>query len=508
MDEILSNVESGRIDQSKNFVPDFESLINQNVNNESVNNALPANLKYSESFNDFKSKFMFSVDLSNYNIEKPKIEYWEMWWIALISWVNLSKMTLENTNENSLFKNQKIQNSEANKKLEEEVKKEFEKQILKNNKQKLAELLEDKWLLWAAVYKSDELEEVSLDKKWISEPYIPDYSKSKIEIDPKLLKEMTSHIKNIQYNNLSTMDELHNRLNSQWMIAWVYEQKEDKWLITEFIDNAETWSKFVWNMVKNIFDTFVDTGKLVNNNIDAFTTDNSWQDALMLSKFQLKYDVLKKYNDPTTWFSAMLVRRKEDWELTVVIRWTDDKRDLYDDKKLYNNKMPKQLISAIDFIEALKAQWLINPDKPIDIVWHSLWWAMAQALWAIYKWWKEKLVSNVYTFNAPWVKSLVIDFDENDLNLAEKRYLKLYKDKIESQYGLPNRFDYIVNVWSKWDVISEFWSKLWQEIDLNGSGHTLYSMDVSKPLPKKIYNDKDTVSDDDTTKKIDLAQNA
>ena len=75
MDEILSNVESGRIDQSKNFVPDFESLINQNVNNESVNNALPANLKYSESFNDFKSKFMFSVDLSNYNIEKPKIEY-------------------------------------------------------------------------------------------------------------------------------------------------------------------------------------------------------------------------------------------------------------------------------------------------------------------------------------------------------------------------------------------------------------------------------------------------
>lgn len=120
----------------------------------------------------------------------------------------------------------------------------------------------------------------------------------------------------------------------------------------------------------------------------------------------------------------------------------------------------------------IKKKWFINPNKPIDITWHSLWWGLAQVLWVMYKRWKENIVWNVYTFNAPGVKNIDSELEWEDLSYTEKNLISIYKNKIETSRWNPGQFNYILNIWNKddavfetnihvWDIILIDWKKHW-----------------------------------------------
>lgn len=85
---------------------------------------------------------------------------------------------------------------------------------------------------------------------------------------------------------------------------------------------------------------------------------------LELSKFKMKYDVLKVSNDESTWFNAMLVKSKDDWKLSVVIRWTDDNKDVSNDMSFVtNDNLPVQVISGIRFYWRIKKRMICKSLK-------------------------------------------------------------------------------------------------------------------------------------------------
>ena len=332
----------------------------------------------------------------------------------------------------------------------------------KNN---LVNLLEDKRLLASVVYSSNSLEiaQDAESNKW--EAYVADYSH--IENEEQKIKEMLSHTQNRPYKINWELDDIRARLkdaNQTMLSDWKFVKQDDSFLSDVKNKASEFWSEFIaW--AKDFWINLANWAEFIVYNFKDYVLwwDEKEKQQLELSEFKMKYDVLKVSNDENTWFNAMLVKSKDDWKLSVVIRWTDDNKDVSNDMSFVtNDNLPVQVISGIRFIEELKREWFVNPWKPIDIVWHSLWGWLAQILWVIYKWWKENLVSNVYTFNAPWVRKMDAEVDLENLSPKEKMLINLYKESIEKSSWNPKKFNYILNIWNQKDSVFETNVHIWE----------------------------------------------
>ncbi len=332
----------------------------------------------------------------------------------------------------------------------------------KNN---LVNLLEDKRLLASIVYSSNSLEiaQDAESNKW--EAYVADYSH--IENEEQKIKEMLSHTQNRPYKINWELDDIRARLkdaNQTMLSDWKFVKQDDSFLSDVKNKASEFWSEFIaW--AKDFWINLANWVEFIVYNFKDYVLwwDEEEKQELKLSEFKMKYDVLKVSNDESTWFNAMLVKSKDDWKLSVVIRWTDDNKDVSNDMSFVtNDNLPVQVVSGIRFIEELKREWFVNPWKPIDIVWHSLWGWLAQILWVIYKWWKENLVSNVYTFNAPWVRKMDAEVDLENLSPKEKMLINLYKETIEKSSWNPKKFNYILNIWNQKDSVFETNIHIWK----------------------------------------------
>lgn len=315
---------------------DYYKKIMSNENNLNIitNNFELSNFKQTQEYQEARNDFLPKINLWTH-LREPAYSDWL--WIYARAFDSL--------------------NPEKQKELDEQSEKERLAGEKKQEKEKLIKLLDEKLLLSSVVYSSDKLEEIIDDwtVKW--ESYKSDYSKPDIDDPNSKIKEMLDYSKKREYTAFTTMDKVRMlNPNTMWSIATsqMYSQEDDS-----FIWSMQKWAEIFWNKIlsgaKSIWSSIVNGGEFVAYNIKDFIVWWWENEELELSEFNMKYDVLKKYNDTETWFSAMLVRDKSDWALTLVIRWTDDRKDAIDDISFVsNNSMPTQLKSWMKFIEELK----------------------------------------------------------------------------------------------------------------------------------------------------------
>ncbi|EKE26960.1 MAG: hypothetical protein ACD_4C00105G0002 [uncultured bacterium (gcode 4)] len=192
--------------------------------------------------------------------------------------------------------------------------------------------------------------------------------------------------------------------------------------IRSWIHEFITWLKDVKDLT---LDTVIKTFE-VTAYVDAHTKEllkwlimnifeNSKQKSLKLwQEFQDKYDILSDpENDTTSWFQAMLVserRNKDPNELTLLLRWTDEMKDIWSDLQILEWwELPEQVKPMLTYFKKLISKY---PDKVFNVIWHSLWWALAQILTLLY----PDKVKWAHTFNAPWIKHIKNTFNELDIN--------------------------------------------------------------------------------------------
>lgn len=178
-------------------------------------------------------------------------------------------------------------------------------------------------------------------------------------------------------------------------------------------------------------------------------------------------------------------------EIYIAIRWTElsDFWDLKADLSLMFKRVPKnQTASMIDFIN--RALEKIPKDKKVNIIWHSLGWALTQIATTIYR----DIVWESYTFNSPWAKNLSTSLNENDPYFKSLQEFMTNKDS-------SNVSRLVTNVrWEKWiSLIANLWVDIWDyEIVLKDlSSHSIvatyeyiHNLDKNSPELESILTDK------------------
>lgn len=162
-----------------------------------------------------------------------------------------------------------------------------------------------------------------------------------------------------------------------------------------------------------------------------------------------------------------------------------DTGDLGADIDLYNWKLPEaQVKSLINFCRKH-----LNGNEKVAIVWHSLWWALAQIGTSIY--WS----SETYTFNSPGARNLEVSVKEGD------PYTKELRDFTNNRNSdtIAERITNVKGIeWSS--PISDLWVDIGKyRIDINTSSHSidkiLEAMEKMKWLKKKKVDEKEIRTD-------------
>jgi hypothetical protein len=216
---------------------------------------------------------------------------------------------------------------------------------------------------------------------------------------------------------------------------------------------------------------------------------------------------LSQYNDAETWFSATLFQNKNDWQITLWIRWSDDLSDWFRSNLRFSDSkitrffrnwkwMPKQIQSLVDFIDnsneikEIRKAWL-----KINLAGHSLWWWLVQMMALMYPW----LINEASTFNAPWIKQLDASMNSEDAealkkwwksNLVDAVNMRLvdYRANLDLAKKDNSLFWHVVNfrnndwIWNLWDKDDETWNAhIWYITEkLPWYSHLL--VDLKKPM--------------------------
>jgi pimeloyl-ACP methyl ester carboxylesterase len=118
----------------------------------------------------------------------------------------------------------------------------------------------------------------------------------------------------------------------------------------------------------------------------------------------------------------------------------------------------------IDFINRILEQ--VPKDKKVNVIWHSLGWALTQIATTIYR----ERVWESYTFNSPWAKNLKATLEKDDPYFKSLQEFMTNKD-------LSNVSSLVTNVkWKAWiSLIADLWVDIWDyEIKLKWlSSHSI-----------------------------------
>lgn len=253
----------------------------------------------------------------------------------------------------------------------------------------------------------------------------------------------------------------------------------------ELASILETVVNIPWNVIDWTVWTLKNVWFWLEKKFKWFFNDSKAIDKAKLTEFSKKWlTVISQEQDSSSWFSVTLLRDTNTNELTLWIRWTDDLTDMiYSNLRLSDSKakkifdmtdwMPKQMVSLVNYIENNPEIKKVRESKwQINVVGHSLWWAVAELLKAMYPW----LVKETHTFNAPWIKQITPKLnpaDRMELEKAKKFGLIKQIDSTLSTY--PNNlktadFSKVLNIrnhdwiWSVWDSV-ECWWHIWVTTD-------------------------------------------
>jgi len=221
----------------------------------------------------------------------------------------------------------------------------------------------------------------------------------------------------------------------------------------------------IWKWIKRYLDTWISIWTTVKDLVLKVFENWEKKEQNLIQDFDKKYIVLSKwfkYNeDKSTWFSWTLIQDKNDKNnISLTIRWSDEWKDWTSNNIEFatKTKLPPQIESAVMFIEEIKQSWALKPWQKINMVWHSLWWWLAQIISLMY----PDLITNTYTFNAPWVTAIEPKLDTN--NEIVKSKIKLYRERLwdkdfDTSFVLNTRNkDFIWN----FDDENHIWLKSWQ----------------------------------------------
>jgi pimeloyl-ACP methyl ester carboxylesterase len=118
----------------------------------------------------------------------------------------------------------------------------------------------------------------------------------------------------------------------------------------------------------------------------------------------------------------------------------------------------------IDFINRVLEK--VPKDKKVNVIWHSLGWALTQIATTIYR----ERVWESYTFNSPWAKNLKATLEKDDPYFKSLQEFMTNKDS-------SNVSSLLTNVkWEKWiSLIADLWVDIWDyEIKLKWlSSHSI-----------------------------------
>lgn len=249
----------------------------------------------------------------------------------------------------------------------------------------------------------------------------------------------------------------------------------------ELLSILETVANIPWNVVDSTVWTLKNVWYWLEKKFKWFFNDSKEIDQTKLTEYSKKWlTVINQEQDNSSWFSATLIKDTNTNEITLWIRWTDDFTDMiYSNLRISDSRaknifnatdwMPSQMVSLINYIEnnpeikkIREAKWHIN------VVGHSLGWAVSQLLKAMYPW----LVKETHTFNAPWIKQITPTLNPTDRKALEKANNSELINKIDSILKVyPGNlksadFSKVLNIrnhdwiWSVWDSI-EWWWHIW-----------------------------------------------
>lgn len=218
--------------------------------------------------------------------------------------------------------------------------------------------------------------------------------------------------------------------------------------VTKVIDEVKLKTK---NVIEKI--VFGDTESVPNNEkeeliANAKLANLAYDDLKIWEEIEWWYTVLDKTEKNDSWFDAMVVRGP-DGTKTIAIRWTEGTHlnDLMADWELIINNLPlEQVISMIKFVDKNTSGW-----EKVNISWHSLWWALTQAITAMI----PERINTSYTYNAPWVKNLKLNTENistrTDLSPEEKNRIITLARRFEENKWLESVWNKVKNVeWNTW----------------------------------------------------------
>jgi hypothetical protein len=164
-------------------------------------------------------------------------------------------------------------------------------------------------------------------------------------------------------------------------------------------------------------------------------------------------------SDDKSGFQCVLFEKNGKKILSITGTQLTDVKDIGADIDLYNWKLPEaQVKSLINFCRKH-----LNGNEKVAIVWHSLWWALAQIGTSIY--WS----SETYTFNSPGARNLEVSVKEGD------PYTKELRDFTNNRNSdtIAERITNVKGIeWSS--PISDLWVDIGKyRIDINTSSHSI-----------------------------------
>ena len=230
-----------------------------------------------------------------------------------------------------------------------------------------------------------------------------------------------------------------------------------------------------------------------------------------------KYEILDTFpkNWETRWGSWLncVLLKDADNNKYLSIAWTQfdlsnirdtDFDDILADIQIVMNTIPEaQTKDLIGFIQTIKLEdW-----EKIRIVWHSLGWTLTQ-IWASTFWWDWWIVSESYTFNAPWAKTLQVN--ESSFEWEQLTYIQAFRrNREDSKVGelltnVRTSGDWIVSmipdknnvpIWN-YEIVLEWWSHALDDVR-----ELLADSDV-EVVKKKFENIKPRIDKDPSSKGI------
>lgn len=320
------------------------------------------------------------------------------------------------------------------------------------------DLKQEKW-----EFKVVQKENNNLDKKELQE--IVDYlEQNNIKEKIRFAYDTGKDINNLNETEILTLNTIQQDRDLLaefdmnkilWIISDVsysylrtFEEKYDK-----FIQDLKQWKEDLVYKIK-----LLSKGKI---NLESKQSKET-----KFKEFEEKwYNVFKQINDEKTGFSMTIMEDKNK-KFIFSIRWSDEIKDYTkSDIDIIKQKIPEQFISLVRVLYSDKdIKNILDSNKEIEIVWHSLGWTLTQILATLY----PNRISNAYNFNWPWIKDMK-ELDETVLAKLKKENIYLYNLVLqEHQKYLSNMRTYkeildkkVTNVINKDKIWNYWWKHIW-----------------------------------------------